>query len=46
MNTKDLIKKLDKTLIRVPKVGRNQLCPCGSKKKWKHCHLRKFLGIK
>ncbi len=21
-----------------PKVGRNQLCPCGSEKKYKHCH--------
>jgi preprotein translocase subunit SecA len=23
-----------------PKVGRNDLCPCGSGKKYKHCHLR------
>ncbi len=23
-----------------PKVGRNQLCPCGSGKKYKHCHGR------
>ena len=23
-----------------PKVGRNQLCPCGSSKKYKHCHGR------
>lgn len=22
----------------VPKVGRNELCPCGSGKKYKHCH--------
>ena len=22
----------------VPKVGRNDLCPCGSRKKYKHCH--------
>jgi preprotein translocase subunit SecA len=21
-----------------PKVGRNDLCPCGSGKKYKHCH--------
>ena len=21
-----------------PKVGRNDLCPCGSGKKWKKCH--------
>jgi uncharacterized protein YecA (UPF0149 family) len=24
-----------------PKVGRNDLCPCGSGKKFKHCHGRK-----
>jgi len=24
----------------VPKVGRNELCPCGSSKKYKHCHGR------
>ncbi|HEX4151325.1 MAG TPA: preprotein translocase subunit SecA [Steroidobacteraceae bacterium] len=23
---------------QVPKVGRNELCPCGSGKKYKHCH--------
>jgi preprotein translocase subunit SecA len=23
----------------VPKVGRNDLCPCGSGKKYKHCHM-------
>ena len=23
---------------RVPRVGRNDLCPCGSGKKYKHCH--------
>jgi preprotein translocase subunit SecA len=22
----------------VPKVGRNEPCPCGSGKKFKHCH--------
>jgi len=22
----------------MPKVGRNELCPCGSGKKFKHCH--------
>lgn len=22
----------------MPKVGRNDLCPCGSGKKFKHCH--------
>lgn len=24
-----------------PKVGRNEPCPCGSGKKFKHCHLTK-----
>ena len=29
------------TVMRAqPKVGRNDLCPCGSKKKYKHCHGR------
>ncbi|THB66468.1 MAG: preprotein translocase subunit SecA, partial [Spirochaetaceae bacterium] len=27
------------TVVRaIPKVGRNDLCPCGSGKKYKHCH--------
>jgi hypothetical protein len=25
-------------LIRAMKVGRNETCPCGSNKKYKHCH--------
>ena len=25
---------------RAPKIGRNDPCPCGSGKKYKHCHLR------
>lgn len=28
------------TLPRSKKVGRNELCPCGSKRKYKHCHGR------
>lgn len=29
------------TVMRAsPKVGRNDFCPCGSKKKYKHCHGR------
>jgi preprotein translocase subunit SecA len=29
------------TVVRSqPKVGRNDLCPCGSGKKYKHCHGR------
>jgi len=23
---------------RAKKIGRNELCPCGSGKKYKHCH--------
>ncbi|VAW30242.1 Protein translocase subunit SecA [hydrothermal vent metagenome] len=28
----------------MPKVGRNDLCPCGSGKKYKHCHLKQDLA--
>lgn len=28
----------DKIQNRIPKVGRNELCPCGSGKKYKKCH--------
>ena len=28
----------------MPKVGRNDPCPCGSGKKYKHCHLKKDLA--
>jgi uncharacterized protein len=31
-------KGLESGLKSVPKVGRNQACPCGSGKKYKHCH--------
>lgn len=27
-------------LRRPPRVGRNEPCPCGSGKKFKHCHLQ------
>ncbi|HWN66383.1 MAG TPA: SEC-C domain-containing protein [Haliangium sp.] len=27
-------------------VARNALCPCGSGKKYKHCHLRKPVDVK
>lgn len=27
-----------------PKVGRNDLCPCGSGKKYKHCHMRQDMA--
>jgi preprotein translocase subunit SecA len=26
------------TVAEVPRVGRNDPCPCGSGKKYKHCH--------
>lgn len=35
-NNQTIIDK--KTDSIVPKVGRNELCPCGSSKKYKHCH--------
>jgi hypothetical protein len=28
-------------LKKIPKTGRNQICPCGSKKKFKQCCLKK-----
>jgi len=31
-------KKAQPTVRHVPKVGRNDPCPCGSGKKYKHCH--------
>lgn len=38
------MRKLDDTgdprLLVIPKVGRNQPCPCGSRKKYKYCHGR------
>jgi hypothetical protein len=30
----------DRSAIAVPKVGRNQHCPCGSGRKYKNCHGR------
>ncbi len=32
--------KADPVRRNIPKVGRNDLCPCGSGKKYKHCHGR------
>ncbi len=34
----DFVKQPDP---KIPKVGRNDPCPCGSGKKYKHCHMRK-----
>lgn len=31
-----------KTIRRDVSVGRNESCPCGSKRKFKHCCLRKI----
>jgi SEC-C motif-containing protein len=34
-----------KTIVRAnPKVGRNEPCPCGSGKKYKHCHGKAQTG--
>ena len=32
------IQKSSKTIVKPPKVGRNDPCPCGSGKKYKKCH--------
>jgi preprotein translocase subunit SecA len=38
-NDKSDINKESATYRRdFPKVGRNDICPCGSDKKYKHCH--------
>jgi len=36
--TRDLRYKVDTVRREAPKVGRNDPCPCGSGKKFKHCH--------
>jgi len=36
--TRDLRYKVDTVKRDTPKVGRNEPCPCGSGKKYKHCH--------
>lgn len=42
---KEVTKRLRPDLLQpavdeVPKVGRNEPCPCGSGRKYKHCHGR------
>lgn len=29
---------MNRMILETPDRGRNELCPCGSYKKWKHCH--------
>jgi preprotein translocase subunit SecA len=36
--------KLDDKVLNPKKIGRNEPCPCGSKKKYKHCHGKVSLG--
>ena len=36
--TRDLRYQVDTVKRETPKVGRNEPCPCGSGKKFKHCH--------
>ena len=36
--------KIDDKTLNIKKVGRNEPCPCGSKKKYKHCHGKVSLG--
>lgn len=35
----DDTKRKGYTLVRKYNLSRNQLCPCGSGKKFKHCHM-------
>jgi preprotein translocase subunit SecA len=37
---RDLAAAVAVAMAEVPKVGRNEPCPCGSGKKYKHCHGR------
>lgn len=32
------VKAIDPIRYKAPRVGRNKPCPCGSEKKFKHCH--------
>lgn len=34
---KEIVKPLKR---KYNKIGRNELCFCGSGKKWKHCHMK------
>ena len=36
--------KMDEKVLNPKKIGRNEPCPCGSKKKYKHCHGKVSLG--
>jgi len=36
----DASKRKGFTLIKKAEISRNQKCPCGSGKKFKHCHMR------
>jgi uncharacterized protein YecA (UPF0149 family) len=35
----DASKRKGWTLVRKSNINRNQACPCGSGKKFKHCHM-------
>ncbi len=36
--------KIEDNVLNPKKIGRNEPCPCGSKKKYKHCHGKVSLG--
>lgn len=43
---KSVIEEVDRSKVTKPifadkSPGRNELCPCGSGKKWKYCHGKK-----
>jgi preprotein translocase subunit SecA len=37
-NSSVAVPMMNKIMNTAPKVGRNDACPCGSGKKYKHCH--------
>jgi uncharacterized protein len=39
------VRKAAATVRRAPKIGRNELCPCGSGRKYKHCCYGKNLTL-
>ena len=38
VSKEEVSKENDKELTDTKKIGRNEKCPCGSGKKYKHCH--------
>lgn len=34
----EVVEEKSQPITRAPKIGRNEICPCGSGKKYKNCH--------